>query len=198
MSISPLMARHKEFDRDAALRAAIAVFADHGFEGTSTEDLLRSMGISRQSLYDTFGDKRNLYLEALRQYNSNNVSDLIRTLNTAPSPLRGIEAALLQFATAPEFNGAMGCMGVSAICEFGRSDEEITAVTDAMGRTLIGALERRLTDAQAMGEIGSDLDVSAAAQFIGSTLSGMKVSARAGASTDTLRNIARMALRSLK
>jgi AcrR family transcriptional regulator len=182
------MARHKEFDRDAALRAAIAVFADHGFEGTSTEDLLRSMGISRQSLY----------LEALRQYNSNNVSDLIRTLNTAPSPLRGIEAALLQFATAPEFNGAMGCMGVSAICEFGRSDEEITAVTDAMGRTLIGALERRLTDAQAMGELGPDLDVSAAAQFIGSTLSGMKVSARAGASTDILGNIARMALRSLK
>ncbi len=192
------MARHKEFDRGAALKAAIAVFADQGFEGTSTDDLLRSMGISRQSLYDTFGDKRTLYLEALRQYNSNNVSDLIRTLNTAPSPLRGIEAALLQFATAPEFNGTMGCMGVSAICEFGRSDKEITAVTDAMGRTLIGALERRLTDAQAMGEIGSDLGVPAAAQFIGSTLSGMKVSARAGASTDVLRNIARMALRSLK
>src|SRR5215207_459684 len=127
MSISPLMARHKEFDRDAALRAAIAVFADRGFEGTSTEDLLRSMGISRQSLYDTFGDKRNLYLEALHHYNSASVSDLIRTLNTASSPLKGLEAALLQLAAKPAADAALGCIGVGAVCEFGRSDQEIAA-----------------------------------------------------------------------
>lgn len=192
------MPRPKEFDRETALKAAITTFTDRGFEGTSTEDLLRAMGISRQSLYDTFGDKRRLYLEALHQYNSDNVSGLIRTLNTAASPLKGIEAALLQFAAQPEADAALGCMGVSAICEFGRSDDEIATLTDAMGRTLIAALERRLTDAQAMGEIDPDVDVSAAAQFLSSTLSGMKVSARAGASPDTLRNVALIALRGLK
>ena len=62
------MPRPKEFDRESALKGAVQVFCEGGFEGTSTEDLLRGMGISRQSMYDTFGDKRALYLEALRHY----------------------------------------------------------------------------------------------------------------------------------
>ena len=67
------MARHKEFDLDTALTAAIHVFSQHGYEGTSTDDLLMAMKISRQSMYDTFGDKRRLYLEALERYNANSV-----------------------------------------------------------------------------------------------------------------------------
>ena len=51
------MARNKEFDRDDALDAAIGVFREHGFEGTSTDMLVRAMKIGRQSLYYTFGDK---------------------------------------------------------------------------------------------------------------------------------------------
>ena len=57
------MARPKEFDRDSALQKAVDVFCDRGYDGTSTEELLRAMDISRQSLYDTFGDKRQLYLD---------------------------------------------------------------------------------------------------------------------------------------
>ena len=60
------MARSKEFDRDTVLKDAMKVFGDHGYEGTSTEVLMREMGIGRQSMYDTFGDKRQLYLEALQ------------------------------------------------------------------------------------------------------------------------------------
>jgi TetR/AcrR family transcriptional repressor of nem operon len=56
------MARQKEFDRDDALDEAVKVFASHGYEGASTDALLSHMGISRQSMYDTFGDKRQLYL----------------------------------------------------------------------------------------------------------------------------------------
>ena len=62
------MARPREFDRDHVLGKAIGVFASHGYEGASTEVLLARMGISRQSMYDTFGDKRRLYLEALERY----------------------------------------------------------------------------------------------------------------------------------
>ncbi|MGO8484962.1 TetR family transcriptional regulator, partial [Rhizobium leguminosarum] len=51
------MARHKEFDRDTALHAAIGVFSEHGYEVTSTEELLTAMKISRQSMYDTFGEE---------------------------------------------------------------------------------------------------------------------------------------------
>ncbi len=55
------MARPKEFDSDKALNTAIGVFSEHGFEGTSAGMLTDAMKIGRQSLYDTFGDKWQLY-----------------------------------------------------------------------------------------------------------------------------------------
>jgi TetR/AcrR family transcriptional repressor of nem operon len=57
------MARPKEFVEEQALDAAIEVFREHGFEGTSAEMLVRAMRIGRQSLYDTFGDKWEIYLQ---------------------------------------------------------------------------------------------------------------------------------------
>ena len=191
------MARPREFDREEVLEEAIKVFADHGFGGTSTDVLLKAMGISRQSMYDTFGDKRRLYLEALQRYSAGSVSEIIRSLNTRPSPLKGLEAALVAFASRPIAQAAHGCLGVSATCEFGRSDPQIAVANDAAARTLQAALERVIADGKASGEVASDVDVRTAAQFIAVTLSGMKVAARGGASASTLRDIARMAIRSL-
>src|ERR1700674_2814563 len=62
------MARHKEFDREEALQKAMEVFWARGYEAASIQDLVRHMGINRQSLYDTFGDKHALYLQALDRY----------------------------------------------------------------------------------------------------------------------------------
>ena len=62
------MARPREFDADTALDGAIGVFREHGFEGASAEMLVKAMGIGRQSLYDTFGDKWQLYRAAVRRY----------------------------------------------------------------------------------------------------------------------------------
>src|ERR1700704_1427599 len=87
-----IMARPKEFERDTALDGAIAIFCDHGYEGSSTDVLLDKMGISRQSLYDTFGDKRRLYLEALQWYSSSSTADIIAAMNSAASPVKGLEA----------------------------------------------------------------------------------------------------------
>ncbi len=191
------MARPKEFDPDQALAAAIGTFAEHGFGGTSTDDLLRAMGISRQSLYDTFGDKRKLYLEALDRYCEGNVAQIVRAMNTASSPLVGIESALGLFASKAYATSSEGCLGVGAVCEFGRSDAEITAITDAHTRTLQSALERRLLDARALGELDPDLDLHDTARFLAMTLTGLQVGARGGASAAHLQGIVRVALRSL-
>src|ERR1700722_10716173 len=191
------MARPREFDREEVREEAIKVFADHGFGGTSTDVLLKAMGISRQSMYDTFGGKRQLYLEALQRYSAESVSEIIRSLNTAPSPLKGLEAALVAFASRPSAEAVLGCMGVSSTCEFGRSDREIAVANEAAARTLQAALERVIADGKASEEVSSDVDVRTAAQFIGVTLAGMKVAARAGVSASALRDIARMAIRSL-
>jgi AcrR family transcriptional regulator len=193
-----LMARHKEFDRDTALTAAINVFSEHGYEGTSTDELLAAMKISRQSMYDTFGGKRRLYLEALRRYNTASVSMLIADLRRETSPVKALEGALLAFASRPASEASRCCLGVSAVCEFGRTDTDVVQLTDSASRMLGAAVEAIVEDGKKAGDVSTDIDTSEAVHFFGATLSGMKVSARNGASEDTLRGIACMAIRSLR
>jgi len=192
------MARHKEFDRDTALKAAITVFTEHGYEGTSTDALLSAMKISRQSMYDTFGDKRSLYLAALDRYNSDSVSELLADLQRDMTPLKALEETLIAFASRPEAEAGRGCLGVSAVCEFGRTDREVSALTDKAGRRLSAGIQAILEESRKRGEIAGDVDTADAVQFLGSTLSGMKVSSRNGASPEALRGIARLAIRSLR
>jgi TetR/AcrR family transcriptional regulator, transcriptional repressor for nem operon len=189
------VARPREFDRDEALAKAIKVFASHGFEGASTEMLLNGMGISRQSMYDTFGDKRRLYLEALQRYSSDSTAEIIGTMHSRASALEGIETALLAFAARP---ASETCLGVSATTEFGRTDRSVCAITDASGATLMASFERVIRKGQAAGELAPDLDPKSGARFLVSMLLGLKVSARSGATLDALRGIARIALRSLR
>jgi AcrR family transcriptional regulator len=192
------VARPKEFDRDEALRRAIGVFWAKGFAATSTEDLVRGMGIGRQSLYDTFGDKRRLFLEALRTYNTDSVSSILKKLRAGPTPIAAIERVLVDLAEVREPARALGCLGVNAVCELAREDAEVRALTEASGALLEATLKDVIEDGQAKGDIGGALDSRAAARFLAATLSGMKVQARAGASTEVLRDVAAFAVASLR
>jgi AcrR family transcriptional regulator len=78
------MARPKEFNRDEALNAAIGVFREHGFEGTSAAMLTEEMKIGRQSLYDTFCDKWQLYRASLQRYASVETQAHIAARRSAP------------------------------------------------------------------------------------------------------------------
>jgi TetR/AcrR family transcriptional repressor of nem operon len=180
------MARPREFDREAALGDAISAFAEHGYEGTSTDQLLEAMNISRQSLYNTFGDKRQLYLEALRTYAAESMAEQMQSLNNG-SPLKGIEAMLNAFILRP----SKSCLGVSSVCEFGRSDPEVTMLNDTAARALRAALERRISEGKA------SVNETAAAHFVLAALSGIKIAARGGASPQALRDIMQMTFRSL-
>jgi AcrR family transcriptional regulator len=160
--------------------------------------VLQAMGISRQSMYDTFGDKRRLYLEALERYSGHSVTQILASLQSAASPLAGIEAALVDFASRPQSVASLGCLGVSSVCEFGVSDDEVSQVNQAASKRLASAFERVVAEGQQAGEIDAALKPRAAVQFILAMLTGMKVAARGGASIATLREMARVALRSLR
>ena len=62
------MPRPKEFIPDDAIEKAMQVFWHKGYEATSMEDLLSAMDLNRGSLYDTFGDKRQLFLKVIDRY----------------------------------------------------------------------------------------------------------------------------------
>jgi len=192
------MARPREFDREQALDAARDVFWAKGYEPTSVDDLVQAMGIGRQSLYGAFGDKRALYLETLRRYNTGNVADLIAVLRRAGSPVKALEGLLFAEAELSPSLRALGCMGVNAICEFGQNDADVASARAANGALLERALAELLADGVACGELRADLDVTAAARFIQCTLGGLKLSGKAGAPPAVLADIARFTLDSLK
>jgi TetR/AcrR family transcriptional repressor of nem operon len=191
------MARPKAFDRETALQAALEVFWAKGYAGASTDDLTGAMGIGRQSLYDTFGDKRRLYLEALTRYNTDNVAGHLAALRDAASPTQAIEGLLLRFANEPEDRRARGCMGVNAICEFGQ-DPDVAEARRASGELLEAGLARLVETGKASGDFDASVDPRSAARFIATTLAGMKVQAKAGAPAEVLRDVAAFAVGSLK
>ncbi|WP_038499863.1 TetR/AcrR family transcriptional regulator [Janthinobacterium agaricidamnosum] len=191
------MARPREFDRTEVLQKAVGVFWEKGYAATSTGDLLGAMNIGRQSMYDTFGDKRALYLEALQYYISDSIGGQLRNLQSG-LPLEAVSNMLLAFTAWDETQRGLGCMGVNALGEFGCNDPDIAQIQQTGTRLLLDALETKLGEAAARGDIAAGVDIRAAARFIMSTLIGMKISARGGASDDELRSIARFAVNSLK
>src|SRR5882757_6730846 len=107
------MARPKEFDQDIALRKAIRLFSRQGFAATSTDDLMRAMNVGRQSMYDTFGDKRALFLRALELYVTESVHAIRAELEKPGSGLSAIQNALVTFGERGDLSSAEGCMGLN-------------------------------------------------------------------------------------
>jgi TetR/AcrR family transcriptional repressor of nem operon len=194
------MARNKEFDREEALKKALDVFWLKGYAAASTDDLLQAMQIGRQSMYDTFGDKRKLYLEALRRYNADNIGEFLHNLRSQKdgSPLAGLQNALYKFAGQPAANHRRGCMGVNAVCEFGPDDTDVAQINEISGMSQSVALAHLIADAKKHGELSAGIDEQAAGDFIAAILIGMKIKAKLGASEAKLRHISDIALAGLK
>jgi TetR/AcrR family transcriptional regulator, transcriptional repressor for nem operon len=192
------MARPREFDRDAAVERAMSVFWRKGYAATSTDDLLRAMNIGRQSMYDTFGDKHRLYLEALEKYQRDRIAENIRRLRSTASPLAGIEAFVIGIIASDKSVRERGCMGVGSICEFGNADTDLVTLRARSGGAQHRALIERLRHAQAENEIGANVDIERAARFVETTMFGLQVAAKAGASLQSLRDTAAFAIASLR
>ena len=184
------MARPKEFDQEKALHRAISVFSQKGFTATSTDDLMHAMGVGRQSMYDTFGDKRALFLKALEVYVAESVRDINVELQTPGSPLAAVRRALIHFAERKDLSSTDGCMGINAVCEFGMRDEEVTQITRSAARVQRHTLIDTLRRAQLEGELDAHTDIESLADFFDSTMAGMRIAAKAGKTRPALKRIA--------
>ena len=188
-----LMARPKEFDQEKALGRAIRLFSRQGFAATSTDELMRVMNIGRQSMYDTFGDKRALFLKALEMYVTESVRTINEELEKSGAALAAVQNALVTFAERNDLSSAEGCMGLNAISEFGQRDPDVTRITRNAGRMQRQTLMRVLDRAGKQGELSSEADLESMADFFESTLAGIRMAAKAGKSREALRNIAAVA-----
>lgn len=184
------MVRPREFDRDAALTSAMTLFRQKGFAATSTDDLLKAMGIGRQSMYNAFGDKWKLYLEVLQTYQQNMLGAHLTRLNGPASPLDGIRELLRGLAPADDALRGLGCLGVSAVGEFGTSEAVLRELAQKISQTLGTHIAERIREGQRSGEIDPDVDPVEGAAFVQTTMTGFQVAARAGASVGDLHKLA--------
>lgn len=191
------MGRPKEFDPDAALCAALQVFWKHGFDGASMTDLTDAMGITRPSLYATYGNKEQLFRKVLDRYEQMHLCFVEEAL-AEPSVRRAIERLLdgyAQVLTDPMH--PPGCLGVnSAVCGGGESAairEELIARRSLSEETIRSRFER----AAAEGDLAPGEDPADWARYVMSVGLGMAVRAASGSCRLELEKIGKMALRAL-
>ncbi|WP_339485535.1 TetR/AcrR family transcriptional regulator [Pseudomonas sp. EL_65y_Pfl2_R95] len=188
------MARPKEFDIDVALDAAVEVFREHGFAGTSAQMLTGAMKIGKQSLYDTFGGKWQLYCAALKRYSGTETTAHIGLLRQSPTAIAGIEQMLERVV----MEAHRPCLGMSSVSEFSVGNEELVNIREAAGRTLGTALLSAIGQAKIAGDLAVDLDPDEAAAFLLANIAAIRIAARGGANQDVLSALSRLTLKALK
>lgn len=190
-----VIGRPREFDRDAALEAAMLVFWRKGFLATSMIDLCEAMKIRSPSLYAAFGSKEALYLEAVEHYAKTAGSLIWGRLADAPTARAGIENLLLAAAeNLPEGKlTPAGCM-----VTLGALGEECPSkIVETLKNVRLYCLEmlrRRLAGAISTGELPPDAEVERLSRFYLGVYQGLAVQARDGATLADLRGLAETAM----
>ncbi|SDN62715.1 transcriptional regulator, TetR family [Ensifer sp. YR511] len=188
------MARKKEFDKDKAVGAAIDVFREHGFEGTSTEMLVRAMKIGRQSLYDTFGDKWALYRLAVERYAFEETEAHVTMLRSQRRAVDGIAAMIERVVERAH----CACLGVNSICEFGQSRPELNALHHAADNRLRKAAVECIKQAQTENDVEKSLSAEAVASFLITSIAGIRIAARGGSPRSELESLGELAIRAIR
>jgi len=187
--------RPRQFDPDAVLDAAMAVFWKNGYAGTALAELEAATKLGRQSLYGAFGDKRALFARVVERYFDVVLRPYIIDVLDAPgSPRANVERVIRAWesaAAAPEFNG---CLVGNSSSEMGLHDPEMAELLRRKLELLEAAFHRALTRAQRAGEINAGADVRALARSFVVTAQGLSIVCRVNRERAFVRAVARDAL----
>ena len=189
------MPRPKEFIPDDAIEKAMQVFWHKGYEATSMEDLLAAMNLNRGSLYDTFGDKRQLFLKVIDRYCHGFVAEKFSLLDQ-PGPalpaLRRFIYGMIEGGLADPQR--RGCLIANTVMELSPHEEEIA---DTLRQALTMAEDSVFTilvRAKQQGELKKGQDPRALARFLTTMLQGTIVMIKAGTSAVLVKQTAETAL----
>jgi TetR/AcrR family transcriptional repressor of nem operon len=193
------MARTKNFDEDIVLDKAVDIFRRQGYKGTSPEELVFHLGISRSSLYSTYGDKRSLFIKALNRYRYQTTNALKNLAGSSASSYEAIKNIFqLTIDGCLDDNMPKGCFLVNSIVEFGPEDPETTGIVKESMNDNRDTLLQLIIKGQKEGEITNDLNAEALADYLVNCISGISISAKAGADRITCENITRNSIAILR
>lgn len=175
------MARTKEFDETATLDRALEWFWVHGFDGTSVQQLIDHLGISRSSLYDTYGEKHGLFITTLQRYierSENYHAEAVADEAPAMDVLRRIMDD--QWAQQQRLKDRRGCFVANTTTELAMHDKKVAKLVKECGARAEEAFAAIITRGKREGSVRKDVDPAKAATFLYTTLAGMNVQVRCG------------------
>lgn len=182
------------FDKEKALGKALELFWRNGYEGTSLTDLTKVMGINKPSLYSAFGNKEQLFLQAIDLYEERPDAYFYPALEQETAYL--VVKAMLRGAADRMANTdyPQGCVVIQGALSC--SEASATVKNALVKRRIDGqqALQKRFEQAQEAGDLPGSADTAILSCYIGTVLQGMSVQANNGASTVDLYAVADMVL----
>jgi TetR/AcrR family transcriptional repressor of nem operon len=189
------MPRTKSFDEVETLDKAKDVFWQKGYNGTPPQDILEGTGLSRSSLYDTYGDKRTLFIKALHRYRESETAAAIKYLDGAADPALAIrrifQAAYEAFMTDQP---RKGCLMVNTLNEVASHDEEVGEIVRENRQALENAYARAIRRGQQQGLIGRDHQPRALARYLVNSLWGLTTNLKLGLDKKAADDIVRITL----
>jgi len=193
--------RPRNFDREQALDAALAVFWRDGYLGASLSALTEAMGINKPSLYAAFGNKAELYIEALDQYCRQQLFRHAESLadEDIETGLRNFLQSVADMLTGKNFPG--GCMVVNSAvaCESGLLPEEVAdAINRIINSDLTDRLKKRLRHESRQRGWPDKKDVDGVVDYVIAIMTGMAVMSRVGVSRERLYKLINRSLLNLK
>jgi TetR/AcrR family transcriptional repressor of nem operon len=189
------MARQKEFNAEVVLEQAMSLFWQQGYEATSIRDLIAHLGISSSSMYETYGDKRTLYLAALsafRQQEFNTIEEQLAEATSAQETMQTWFDETINNLLADEDH--RGTFSVNAAIELGATDPQVAAQLQAHFDEIAALLAQFFQTAQVHGEIREDHDPVALAQFFINTLFSISIQVKIYPNRQILENVANTAI----
>lgn len=192
------LGRPLEFNPEEALDAAVDVFWCKGYEATSMTDLLDAMDLSKSSLYQTFGSKRQLFERSLARYADWLSAKMTKELAEAKSGRSFIEDTFEAVAnTAQQPEGAKGCLIANSANEFGQREPALAIpVSDGLQRFTRVFMDA-VIKAQAEGGVSASADPHALANYLLGTMNGLRTMIKAGADKRSAKGMVTLILKAL-
>lgn len=189
------MPRPKSFNKDEVLNNAMQLFWEKGYEATSVQDLVARLGINKQSLYDTFGDKQTLYLLALNQYRLE--SELwLNGLNLGKGSVKKAFKTFFEtiINNPCDETRKKGCFLNNAANELASHNEEINKICSEGTQAFEKKFSNLIKQGQASGELRKELDADGIAGFFFVVLNGLRATGKVNADKRKLKEIVKNTL----
>ncbi|MDA0161564.1 TetR/AcrR family transcriptional regulator [Solirubrobacter ginsenosidimutans] len=192
------MARPREFDEEAVVRAARERFWDAGYAATSMTDLSEATGVGKTSLYGAFGDKHALFMRIFDEYSTGAVKSAEAELDGSDAgAFERIRAYLLANASGSAGN-PRGCLLARGTSELANADPEVAARAKCAYEGLSAVFARAVEGAQRAGDLDPSTDPRAVGDLILAVHRGTEALGRGGAEEPALRTLVETFLASLR